>query len=74
MASTPPEKPEVAEAEVGGQDRTPPYLAHDTRQKEIDHIRDTHTGEVVTLASFAHLDEKKILRKVVQLFAVEWAC
>ena len=62
MASTPPEtdtekKPESVEGQL---DPAPV----DNRHAEIAHIDALATAPETTLESFAHLDEKKILRKV----------
>jgi hypothetical protein len=55
-AHTPPnEKANTMEAEYGNQS---------DRAGEIDRIDAKATAPGTTLASFAHLDEKKILRKV----------
>ena len=53
---TPPnEKANVVEAELG---------AHSDRVGDVDRIDAKATAPGLTMASFAHLDEKKILRKV----------
>jgi hypothetical protein len=40
------------------------HLAHSRKEDEINRIDPMATAQATTLGSFAHLDEKKILRKV----------
>jgi hypothetical protein len=53
-----PDKPELSELEQGDH-------SHLTREEEIQRVDDMALAQGTTLASFADLDEKKILRKVV---------
>ena len=67
MASSQLEKPEIAEGKAKVRLDTEPDGEHSTRRAEIEHIDAMATAEGTTLASFTHLDEKKILRKVTIL-------
>lgn len=60
------DKPEVAEDEIGHeqQHRQHNHNGHFKEEEEIKRIDAMATAQGVTLESFAHLDEKKILRKV----------
>ena len=55
------EKPEITQTEFAGDHH------HNARSKkdEIDRIDAMALGGGVTMANFAHLDEAKILRKVI---------
>lgn len=61
MNSTPPEKAEVAQAEHASDGRGH-HASH--RDDEKDRIDALAEAPGVTMETFAHLDEKKILRKV----------
>jgi hypothetical protein len=57
------EKPEIAEKEVAGNGKHH-GKEHSAREGEIERIDALALAPETTLASFAHLDEKKILRKM----------
>jgi hypothetical protein len=60
-SSLPSEKPDVSEMENGYQ--LHPHVGFLKKKEEIDRIDGMAMAQGTTLASFAHLDEKKILRK-----------
>lgn len=58
------EKPEIAEKEVAGKTNKHHGRGQTRRQSEIERIDAMALAPETTMESFAHLDEKKILRKV----------
>ncbi len=66
VGSADPEKASITEAEVGREH----HHGRLPRKDEIDRIDAIATAEGVTLASFAHLDEAKIRRKVRRFYDV----